>query len=214
MLKMFRRTLVRQFRKPSGLLGRFAGWIMATRTSNRARSLWTVGLLDLEPADNVLEIGYGPGVALGAVAQKVTRGAIVGVDHSGTMMKTAGRRNQSSIRSERMKLHIGSAEALSTVINPAEYRFNHIFAVNVALFWSDPEETVRLLKEYLASNGQIALTVQPRAKGATNQDTVEIGEALAAQMQRTGLDDIKIDYFKEVSPFAVCVRGRSLRPEQ
>lgn len=208
MLKIFRRALVRQFRQPSGLLGRLAGWIMATRASNRARSLWTVDLLGLVPNDNVLEIGYGPGVALEAVARRVKEGSIIGVDHSKTMMRAARRRNRAFVRTGQMKLHVGSTENLDAVLNSAGIRFNHIFAVNVVLFWPDPEVTIRSLMEHLESNGQIALTLQPRTKGATNQDTVEVGEALAAQMCRIGLEDIKIDYFEEVSPCAVCVRGR------
>ena len=50
----------RQFRRPTGLLGRLAGWIMANRPSNIERNRWTVDLLRVQPADHVLEIGFGP----------------------------------------------------------------------------------------------------------------------------------------------------------
>ncbi len=61
------RYLVSQFGNPRGLVGRLAGEFMARRPSNRARNLWTVDLLELRPHHRVLEIGYGPGFAIGEV---------------------------------------------------------------------------------------------------------------------------------------------------
>ena len=34
---------------------------MAHRGANRQRNLWVVSLLDVRPADRMLEIGFGPG---------------------------------------------------------------------------------------------------------------------------------------------------------
>lgn len=53
-----------QFGRPTGLWGGLAGWVMAHRASNRRRSAWAVSLLEVERADRVLEIGFGPGVAI------------------------------------------------------------------------------------------------------------------------------------------------------
>jgi hypothetical protein len=57
-------TVYSQFHRPAGLLGRVVGWIMANRPSNIERSRWTVDLLNVQPTDHVLEIGFGPGLAL------------------------------------------------------------------------------------------------------------------------------------------------------
>jgi hypothetical protein len=51
------RYLIKQFGRPSGFVGRLAGWSMARRPSNRQRNQWTVDLLRLTPGDRVLEIG-------------------------------------------------------------------------------------------------------------------------------------------------------------
>jgi len=40
-----------QFRRPSGFLGRLAGWIMANRPSNIERNRWTVDLLGASPSN-------------------------------------------------------------------------------------------------------------------------------------------------------------------
>src|SRR5215470_2178402 len=53
-----------QFRQPRGFAGWLAGWEMALRSSNRQRNVWAVGLLGGEPTDRVLDIGFGPGIAI------------------------------------------------------------------------------------------------------------------------------------------------------
>ena len=49
--------VVRQFGKPTGTLGVLAGLVMSRRQSNRQRNDWTLDLLDIRPADRVLEPG-------------------------------------------------------------------------------------------------------------------------------------------------------------
>ena len=75
-------TLVGQFHRPHGWGGRAAGWVMAHRESNRRRNVWAAGLLDVQPDDRVLEIGFGPGIAIEEMARRATRGHVIGVDHS------------------------------------------------------------------------------------------------------------------------------------
>jgi len=52
----------RQFGKPQGLLGRIAGKLMELKGTEKIE--WTISLLDIQKDDKVLEIGYGPGVAI------------------------------------------------------------------------------------------------------------------------------------------------------
>ena len=101
-MSALRAALVRQFRKPSGLFGRLAGLLMAHRASNRARNRWTLDLLALEPADRVLELGCGPGVALAIAAERTPEGSVIGVDHSEAMLAMAGRRASRTGRSNRV----------------------------------------------------------------------------------------------------------------
>ena len=66
-----RSRIVSQFKRPSGPLGHLVGWIMQVRGSNRERTLWTVGLLNVEPEDRILELGCGPGVGVEACAARL-----------------------------------------------------------------------------------------------------------------------------------------------
>src|SRR5579863_8644217 len=63
------RDVVGQAHRPRGAAGRVTAWEMAHRPSNRQRSRWAVSMLDVRPADRVLEIGFGPGVAIAALAR-------------------------------------------------------------------------------------------------------------------------------------------------
>ncbi len=56
-----------QFAHPKGLLGRFVGIILALK--NRERNAWTISTLDIQPDDQVLEIGFGPGQAIQEIAK-------------------------------------------------------------------------------------------------------------------------------------------------
>ncbi|MGZ5477482.1 MAG: methyltransferase domain-containing protein, partial [Thermoanaerobaculia bacterium] len=105
-------TLRSQFHNPHGLLGRVAGAIMASRPSNRQRNAWAVSLLDIQPHDRVLEIGFGPGLAIADIARRLTTGTAVGLDHSELMLLAASRRNTAAIAAGRVELRLGSAESL------------------------------------------------------------------------------------------------------
>jgi SAM-dependent methyltransferase len=71
---------------------------MARRPSNRKRNVWAVGLLEVGPGDRVLEIGFGPGLAIRELSRLATRGCVCGIDHSAEMVRQARRRNARAVR--------------------------------------------------------------------------------------------------------------------
>src|ERR1700759_2034905 len=75
------RDVIGQAHHPRGAAGRVTAWEMALRPSNRQRNRWVVSLLDIRPADRVLELGFGPGVAIAALA-RAGAAHVYGVDHS------------------------------------------------------------------------------------------------------------------------------------
>ena len=96
---------VRQFSGPSGPLGRVAGGLMARM--NGPLNDWAVELLELSPRDRVLEVGYGPGLAIERIAARTRQGLVVGVDHSELMRRQAARRNRAGLDAGRVELHVG-----------------------------------------------------------------------------------------------------------
>jgi len=58
-----------------------------------ARLVWGVETLAVQPADRLLEVGCGHGVAVSLVCERLDGGSIVAIDRSPTMIELATRRN-------------------------------------------------------------------------------------------------------------------------
>jgi ubiquinone/menaquinone biosynthesis C-methylase UbiE len=71
--------------------------------------------MEVQPSDRVLEIGFGPGIAVREIARRATRGEVVGIDHSAVMRAQAARRNAAAIREGRVALIVASVEDLPTL---------------------------------------------------------------------------------------------------
>jgi ubiquinone/menaquinone biosynthesis C-methylase UbiE len=121
-----------QFRKPSGLFGRFIGNGMARRKVYDAQ--WTMSLLDIQPGSRVLEIGFGPGVSTQYASEKASNGFVAGTDHSETMVQAARKRNAEAIKAGRMELQQGDVASLPY---PDE-SFDKAFSVHPIYFWARP----------------------------------------------------------------------------
>lgn len=201
-----KRYLFSQFRNPRGLLGRLAGAIMANRESNRLRNEWTVELMDLKPTSRVLEIGFGPGVALKLVSDHVPEGRVVGLDQSATMQDMAARRNHVAIASGRMHLVTGAVEEPLSAPELAG-PFDRLFAINVAMFWHEPVDVLRRLSGKLAPGGRILLTYQPRGQDQSDAKARAVSERFCKEMQSAELVDVRIETRADVEPMMTCVIG-------
>ena len=147
---MIKQKLFENFGHPRGLFGRLAGRIMATKRSNLERGRWAVAELAPKPDARVLELGYGPGVALAEMSTRVSQGTVVGVDLSEVMLAQATRRNADAIRSGRVDLRVGDAQGL----DPNLSEFDLIYGINVWQFWADQAATIAALRREL-SVGQL-----------------------------------------------------------
>jgi SAM-dependent methyltransferase len=196
-------AMVRQFHRPHGVGGRAAGWVMAKRGSNRERNRWAVGLLDVQPDDCVLEIGFGPGVAIQELARRATNGRVVGVDHSEVMVRQARKRNAAAVQAGRVDLRLGNAEHLPRFDAP----FDKILAVNSLMFWDDPVARLEELRGLLRAGGQVAIAYQPRGPGATDDTAAQAGRDLAKQFTEAGYTDVRVETLQLRPTNAVCVLG-------
>jgi SAM-dependent methyltransferase len=196
--------MVRQFGKPSGPLGFLAGLIMQLRPSNRLRNARTLDLLEIRPEERILEIGFGPGLAVARAAELAWKGKVVGIDHSALMVEQAARRNASAIRAGRVELLLGSADALPHFDGDP---FDKVVAVNVYMFWKDPDSVLRGLLQVMSPGGVIALTLQPRRRGATADDTRAAAERMSASLREAGFGDIRIVIMEMAPVPAACVLG-------
>ncbi|NUS01087.1 MAG: methyltransferase domain-containing protein [Nonomuraea sp.] len=194
------RTLVRQAHQPRGILGWATGWMFAHRPSNRKRNIWAVSLLDVQPTDRVLEIGFGPGIAIAEFAARATRGHVFGIDHSQAMVRRATRRNAAAVRAHRVHLMHASVERLPSFGDPLDI----ILAVNSVGFWPDPAERLRELRRLLRPGGRIALVSQPRCPGATSDTTTQAAQELQNLLTQAGFTHPRTETLN-LNPPAACV---------
>ncbi len=199
-------ALMRQFGNPQGWLGTLAGMVMAVRRSNRLRNRWTVDQLDIQPTDQVLEIGYGPGVALAHAARRATQGRVVGVDVSEVMRRQAARRNRVAVAEGRVSLHVGTIDDLERL--EAAGRVTKAMAVNVFMFWPDPVDVLRRLTRLLTPGATVALTMQPRGSASSNADAVAVGDRMVAALRGAGYRDVELRVLALRPVDAVCALGR------
>ena len=191
-----------QFRQPRGFAGWLAGWEMALRSSNRQRNVWAVGLLGVEPTDRVLEIGFGPGIAIRELSRQATHGLVCGVDHSAVMVRQAMRRNAAAVCAGRVDLRLGAAEHLPAFAEP----FDKVLVVNNMGMWREPAERLKALQRLMRPGGRIAIVFQPRCPGATAETTVAAGREIAARLTAAGFTRIRSDTLA-LTPPVVCVLG-------
>jgi protein-L-isoaspartate O-methyltransferase len=90
-----------QFGRPRGVLGYVTDYMMARRPSKIERNDWALSLLASKPADRILEIGFGPGIASGKAAAKAPE--VVGLDRAALMVRQATRRNKALIENGKLK---------------------------------------------------------------------------------------------------------------
>jgi len=181
--------VVAQFARPTGFWGSITGFIMAHRPSNLERNEWAISLLNLQPSDRILEIGFGPGVSIQKMSEIVTDGLIWGIDHSEVMFRQASNRNQRAISAGRVRLALTSVSQLPSFDGP----FDKILDVNGFQFWDNKIDVLKGLREQLGPGGLIALVHQPRNLGATEEDATEAGERFARFLEAAEFKDIKVE---------------------
>ncbi len=191
-----------QFMRPRGFAGWLAGWEMALRPSNRKRNTWAVGLLGVGPSDRILEIGFGPGIAIRELSRRATHGLVCGVDHSAIMVRQATRRNAAAVRAGRVDLRLGSAEQLPAFAE----RFDKVLVVNNLGTWREPVERLKEIHRRMRPGGRIAIASQPRCPGATGETTGAAGHEVTARLAAAGFTGIRSKLLP-LNPPVVCVLG-------
>jgi uncharacterized membrane protein YdjX (TVP38/TMEM64 family)/SAM-dependent methyltransferase len=195
-------AIISQFGHPRGAIGHVAGWVMAHRPSNRQRNRWVASRLDVQPTDRVLEIGFGPGLAIAELSRRIgPSGHVYGIDRSDVMLRQATRRNADAIRAGRVTLTLGTVEQLPPALDGP---FDAIFAVNSLGHWTAPAERLDELRRRLRSGGRIAIASQPRCPGATRSTSLDAAGEITDSLQAAGFTQMRTEIL-DLDPPVVCV---------
>jgi ubiquinone/menaquinone biosynthesis C-methylase UbiE len=189
-----------QFAKPTGMMGKLVGHVMAMK--NGDRSTWVFSLLDLKPGERVLEIGFGSGTDIARASNSA--GFVAGIDHSDVMLQQATRRNAEAIGAGRVELRLGSASQLPY----PDANFDKVFAINSAQFWKDSVKTLIEVGRVIKPGGWVYLAVQPRTKNATDETTRQAGIGLGKSLGAAGFEEVHSEMHNARPVPTVCVLGQ------
>lgn len=209
---MLQRIIDSQYGRPSGLLGRWIGHRMARQ--HVPENLWTVSLLDAQSHDRILEIGFGPGLAVEKLSTHVTEGLIAGIDFSRTMVSAANTRNAQAVREGRVKLRYGDAIRLSY----DNASFDKAYSIHSIYFWRRPAGSLKEIHRVLKPHGFLVMTILPKEKWnaadpekpiGTPDCTPYSGEELRTMLLKAGFTStrIAIDTSDKSSPSNYSVIG-------
>jgi len=150
---MFVDALLRsQFGKPSGLFGTlFMGPLLNIANVRLVNT--AIELLEPKPTDAVLDIGFGGGYSLVAMAGKVTRGTITGIDYSREMVGSAARLVESKHLASRVRVQWGDVAKLAF---PAG-TFHKVLTVNSLYYWPDLAASLREIARVMKRRGRLAV---------------------------------------------------------
>ena len=125
-----------------------------SRQAIPARIRWAVDLMDVDPADHVLEIGCGPGAGAELICSRLETGKLFAIDRSESGVDRTRRRNLAHVESGRLTVR---QIDLATLRVPVK-RLNKVFAFNVNLFWVRPcADEVALLHQRVLPGGAVFL---------------------------------------------------------
>ncbi len=194
--------LVSQFGHPRGWFGGLVGKIMAYE--NLERNAWAVMQLHVQPRDRVLEIGFGPGVAITQIADLAVEGFVAGVDASEIMVRQARKRNARAVQERRIDLRCGTVVAL-----PFEKEaFEKVVAINSLHHWPNPEENLKEARRVLQPNGLIAIVEQPHCAAKNAAEIMQsTGARLAALLEVAGFSGLRLECKSLQRGACVCALG-------
>jgi ubiquinone/menaquinone biosynthesis C-methylase UbiE len=148
---------MRMFGRPQGLLGRLGGHIMGR--THRPFAAEVIALLDIQPHDSVLEVGFGPGVGIQRLARSASAGCVAGIDASRAMVAQATARHVRAITRGRVDLRHVAVERL-----PFEgHTFETALAINSMHVWPDAVAGLRAMRRVIKAGGTVALGFTPDA---------------------------------------------------
>ena len=154
-----------------------------TAVPDRVR--WALEVIDPGPADDLLEIGCGAGVAASLVCARLRTGRLMAVDRSAVAVERTARRNAEHVDAGRLAVRRSELHALDVIPGG----FDAAYAIDVNVFWTrrpGPELTV--LARALRPAGQ--LFVLYGAGGPTPADRVTA--AVAAALRQGGFVDVTV----------------------
>ena len=112
----------------------------------------TLALMDLKPADRVLDLGCGTGWASRRIARIVTAGEVVGIDVADEMLNRA---KQTSSGFKNISYVWGSAEKIPA----ADNHFTKVLSVESFYYYADQDKALDELRRVMAPGARLFILI-------------------------------------------------------
>ncbi len=191
--QVFDTVLNKHYGCPKGVIGWIAGEVMVRQ--HRPETEWTVQLLDIHPANTILEVGFGAGRGIKLTAAQASNGCVVGIDLSEQMVRSATRRNAAAVKAGHVALFQGTITALPF----EDEQFDKIMTIHTLYFWPKPHESSPALHELcrvLKPGGRLVITL---STGKVNErGEVEVWEPLQSALEEQIMPGMRQESLKDV----------------
>ena len=148
------RVFGEQYRKPTGLFGSLIGRQMVGHHVPLVD--WALEAIPVGPADSVLDIGCGAGMAVERLSKIATDATVVGIDYSGTMVDMAKKRNRSAIRAGKVEVREGTVSSIPY----EDGRFAKAWSIESFYYWPDPVADLREVWRVLGPGGGMVIVLE------------------------------------------------------
>ena len=187
-----------QVEKPTGLFGRLLARGMAWGHRDFYEN--TAKILELQPDDKYLEIGFGSGLFIKKYASHVSR--IAGLDYSEDMVKLASSVNEDLVKLGKAEFKLGNVSNLPWDNN----EFSVVVGIETFFFWSDPEKALKEIFRGLVLGGRLVLEMAyNKDDGKDHAKQVEkyhlklySAEEMKKLLRESGFSDIHVEYYKSL----------------
>jgi SAM-dependent methyltransferase len=148
-----------QLRHPRGPLAPATARLL--NLVNQPLNRFTVRTLELSGAEDVLDVGFGGGVGIGLVLQRLTTGRVAGIDISDEMADRARDRFADAVANGRLVL----ARADVAAIPFADGSFDRVYTVNTVVFWREVPPGLAEIQRVLRPGGRLVIAAPNAAFG-------------------------------------------------
>ena len=187
-----------QAAKPTGFFGKILARGMAWGHRDFYKN--TAEVLDLQPHDKYLELGFGSGLFIKKYASHVSR--ISGLDYSEDMVKLASSINENLIKSGKAEFKKGNVSNLPW----ANDEFSVAVGIETFFFWEDPEVSLKEIFRVLAPNGRLVLEMAyNKDDGKDHSKQIEkynlklySSEEMKSLLKESGFSDIHFNYYRSL----------------
>ena len=184
--------LARQGRCPTGFLGSLVARVMAWETARENDA--ALELLELQPAERVLEIGFGHGRTIAKATARVPNGFVAGIDPSARMVEMARRHNRTLIAAGRVELRQGDVGKLPY----PDGHFDKVLSVHTLYFWAQPAESLREIARVMKPGGRFVLGFrskddeQVRNRFPPSTHTLYTADEVGGLLAQAGFEQVRI----------------------